>query len=242
MGKVVLVDTEHSLDPAWAATCGVDVASLFVVQPDTAEQALQTIEMVVRSGDCSAVVLDSISSLAPKAELEGDSGDASMMQVARLMSQAERMLTGIISKTNTCVLFTNQYRGTLPTGFRPVGLPAPRVMPGGNAQKFWASLIVELRRKDGDSTEEYARVVAKIVKNKIGGREDEEALYNLYYDRGIDKVFDLVQVAVDTGVIETTSVGRYAFKEEKYHGLPAVVKAVKEQPDLLKELEERIRQ
>ncbi len=192
------IDMEHALDPAYAAKLGVDVDNLYISQPDTGEQALEIAEALVRSGAMDVVVVDSVAALVPRAEIEGDMGDATMGQQARLMSQALRKLTGAIKQTNTAMIFTNQLRQKIGVMFGN-----PETTTGGNALKFYASVRLDVRRiqalKDGQEVV-GARTRVRVTKNKVAP-PFREAEFDIMYNEGISKAGDIVDLATQFDVI-----------------------------------------
>ena len=192
------VDMEHALDPVYAAKLGVDVDNLYISQPDTGEQALEIAEALVRSGAMDVVVVDSVAALVPRAEIEGDMGDATMGQQARLMSQALRKLTGAIKQTNTAMIFTNQLRQKIGVMFGN-----PETTTGGNALKFYASVRLDVRRiqalKDGQEVV-GARTRVRVTKNKVAP-PFREAEFDIMYNEGISKAGDIVDLATQFDVI-----------------------------------------
>jgi recombination protein RecA len=198
-GMAAFIDAEHALDPIWARKLGVKLDSLLISQPDTGEQALEICEMLVRSNAVDVIVIDSVAALIPKAEIEGEMGDQHMGLQARLMSQAMRKLTGIISKTSTVVIFINQIRMKIGVMFGN-----PETTPGGNALKFYSSVRVDIRRISTIKEGEKAignRVRVRVVKNKVAA-PFRAAEFDILFDRGIDTVGDLVDLATESGVIE----------------------------------------
>jgi len=198
-GQAAFIDAEHALDPVYARKLGVDVDNLLVSQPDNGEQALEIAEALIRSGGVDVVVVDSVAALVPKAELEGEMGDPQMGLQARLMSQALRKLTAIVSKSRTCLIFINQIREKIGVMFGN-----PETTTGGRALKFYASMRVDIRRiqaiKDGDKVV-GSRTRAKIVKNKVAA-PFREAEFDIIYGEGISREGDLIDIGVDRGVLE----------------------------------------
>ena len=237
-GQAAFIDAEHALDPPYAASVGVDVDNLLISQPDYGEQALEIAEVLVRSGAVDVVVIDSVAALVPKAELEGEMGDAHMGLQARLMSQALRKLTAIVSRSKTCFIFVNQIREKI--GFF---LGSPETTTGGRALKFYSSLRVDVRRiaalKDGDQVIGN-RVKVKIVKNKMAP-PFREAQFDIIYGVGISKEGDLIDSGVDVGVVEKTGTW-YSYKGERLgQGRENVKKLLKENEKLAAQLDKEIR-
>src|SRR3989454_6074094 len=198
-GQAAFIDAEHALDPVYARKLGVDVDNLLVSQPDNGEQALEIAEALIRSGGVDIVVVDSVAALVPKAELEGEMGDPQMGLQARLMSQALRKLTGIVSKSRTCLIFINQIREKIGVMFGN-----PETTTGGRALKFYASMRVDIRRiqaiKEGDRVV-GSRTRAKLVKNKVAA-PFREAEFDIVYGEGVSREGDLIDLGVDKGVLE----------------------------------------
>ncbi len=237
-GQAAFIDAEHALDASYAANVGVDVDNLLISQPDYGEQALEIAEVLVRSGAVDVIVIDSVAALVPKAELEGEMGDAHMGLQARLMSQALRKLTAIVSRSKTCFIFVNQMREKI--GFF---LGSPETTTGGRALKFYSSMRIDIRRistiKDGESVVGN-KVRVKIVKNKMAS-PFRTAEFDIIYGEGISKEGDLVDCGVDEGFIEKTGTW-YSYKGERLgQGRDNVKKLLKENKELAAELEREIR-
>src|SRR5471030_3458748 len=198
-GMAAFVDAEHALDPAYAKKLGVDVDNLLVSQPDYGEQALEITETLVRSGAIDVLVIDSVAALVPRAEIEGEMGDSMIGLQARLMSQALRKLTGVISKSKTVVIFTNQLRQKIGIMFGN-----PETTPGGLALKFYSSIRIDIRRieavKSGDVVV-GSRVRVKVVKNKVAP-PFRQAEFEMIYGEGVNREGCLLDVGVDAGVLE----------------------------------------
>src|SRR5579863_6995227 len=236
-GMAAFVDAEHALDPIYAAKLGVDVDNLLVSQPDFGEQALEIAETLVRSGAIDVLIVDSVAALVPKAELEGEMGDAHMGLQARLMSQALRKLTGTISKSQTCVIFINQIRMKIGVMFGN-----PETTTGGNALKFYASQRLDIRRigaiKNGEQVI-GSRARVKVVKNKVAP-PFKEVEFDIMYGSGISKEGDLVDLASQEGIIEKSGAW-YAFKGERIgQGRENAKDFLKEHPDVCKEVEVKV--
>jgi len=237
-GQAVFIDAEHALDPTYAGKVGVDVDNLLISQPDYGEQGLEIAEVLVRSGAVDVVVVDSVAALVPKAELEGEMGDAHMGLQARLMSQALRKLTAIVARSKTCFIFINQIREKI--GFF---LGNPETTTGGRALKFYASLRVDVRRmtaiKEGDQVVGN-RVKVKIVKNKMAP-PFRDAEFDIIYGEGISREGDLVDMGANTGLIEKSGTW-YSYKGERIgQGRENVKKLLKENAEIAAALEIEIR-
>lgn len=237
-GQAAFIDAEHAMDPNYAASIGVDVDNLLISQPDYGEQALEIAEVLVRSGAVDVIVVDSVAALVPKAELEGDMGDAHMGLQARLMSQALRKLTAIVSRSKTCFIFVNQIREKI--GFF---LGNPETTTGGRALKFYSSLRVDVRRvatlKEGDKVIGN-RVKVKIVKNKMAP-PFRLAQFDIIYGEGISREGDLIDCGVDVGLIEKAGTW-YSYRGERLgQGKENVKKLLKEKPEIAEDLDQEIR-
>jgi recombination protein RecA len=238
-GYGAFIDAEHALDPEYAAKVGVDVDNLLISQPDYGEQALEIAEILVRSGGVDVVVVDSVAALVPKAELEGEMGDAHIGLQARLMSQALRKLAGIVSRSKTCFIFINQIREKI--GFF---LGSPETTTGGRALKFYASMRIDIRRitsiKEGDQTIGN-RVKVKIVKNKMAP-PFKEAQFDIIYGEGISKEGDLIDCGVEFGIIEKSGTW-YSYKGERLgQGRESVKRLLREDQALFEKINKEIRE
>jgi recombination protein RecA len=237
-GQAAFIDAEHALDPKYAASVGVDIDNLLISQPDYGEQALEIAEVLVRSGAVDVIVVDSVAALVPKAELEGEMGDAHMGLQARLMSQALRKLTAIVSRSKTCFIFVNQMREKI-----GIFIGNPETTTGGRALKFYASMRIDIRRLAAIKEGEHVvgnRVKVKIVKNKMAP-PFREAQFDIIYGEGISKEGDLVDCGLETGVLERTGTW-YSYKGERLgQGRENVKKLLKENKELAAQLELEIR-
>jgi len=237
-GQAAFIDAEHALDPVYARKLGVDVDNLLVSQPDNGEQALEIAETLIRSGGVDIVVVDSVAALVPKAELEGDMGDPQMGLQARLMSQALRKLTGIVSKSRTCLIFINQIREKIGVMFGN-----PETTTGGRALKFYASMRVDIRRiqaiKEGDKVV-GSRTRAKVVKNKVAA-PFREAEFDIVYGEGISREGDLIDLGVDKGLIEKNGTWLSFGGERMGQGRENARIFLKENKDIRDKLENALR-
>jgi len=237
-GTAAYIDAEHALDPAYAAKCGIDAESLLVSQPDSAEQALEICEYLVRSGAVDVVVVDSVAALVPKAEIEGEMGDTHVGLQARIMSQALRKLTAAISRSNTAVLFINQIREKI-----GVIWGSPEVTPGGRALKFYSSVRIDLRRIESIKlgTEIVGnRVRARVVKNKVAA-PFRVAEFDIMFNEGISREGDLIELGDDLGIVRKSG-SFYSYGDTKLgQGRENSKKFLREHADMAAEIEERIR-
>ena len=237
-GQAAFIDAEHALDPVYARKLGVDVDNLLVSQPDNGEQALEIAETLIRSGGVDIVVVDSVAALVPKAELEGDMGDPQMGLQARLMSQALRKLTGIVSKSRTCLIFINQIREKIGVMFGNL-----ETTTGGRALKFYASMRVDIRRiqaiKEGDKVV-GSRTRAKVVKNKVAA-PFREAEFDIVYGEGISREGDLIDLGVDKGVLEKSGTWISFGGERMGQGRENARVFLKENKDIRDKLENVLR-
>jgi recombination protein RecA len=237
-GSVAFIDAEHALDPAYAGRLGVKTEDLLVSQPDTGEEALEIVEALVRSGALDVIVIDSVAALVPKAEIDGDMGDSHMGLQARLMSQALRKLTGVIAKSNTCVIFINQIRMKIGVMFG-----SPETTTGGNALKFYSSVRLDIRRietlKNGDESI-GSRVRVKVVKNKVAP-PFKQAEFDIMYDTGISREGGVLDLAVKYDIINKAGTW-YSYGEERIgQGRENVRKYLRDNPAINKEIEARIK-
>jgi len=237
-GMAAFIDAEHALDPTYAKKLGVDVDNLLVSQPDYGEQALEIAEQLVRSGAIDVLVIDSVAALVPKAELDGEMGDSHMGLQARLMSQALRKLTGIVSKSRTCLIFINQIREKIGVMFGN-----PETTTGGRALKFYASVRVDIRRiaaiKEGDIVT-GSRTKVKVVKNKVAA-PFREAEFDILYGEGISKEGDLLDLAVNNNILEKSG-SWFSYKSERIgQGRENARQFLKDNKDITAKLETEVR-
>jgi len=238
-GTAAFIDAEHALDPAYAKKLGVDTDNLLVSQPDNGEQALEICETLVRSNAVDLIVVDSVAALVPQAEIDGDMGDSHMGLQARLMSQALRKLTGIINKSKATVIFINQIRMKIGVMFGN-----PETTTGGNALKFYASVRADIRRigqiKEGDNVIGN-RTRVKIVKNKIAP-PFRVAEFDIMYNEGISKTGDVLDLAVQYGVVGKAGAW-FDYNDAKIgQGREQAKKYLKEHPDILAEVDSKVRE
>lgn len=236
-GEAAYIDVEHALEPAYARAVGVDIDNLLISQPDTAEQALQITEALVRSGALDVIVVDSVAALLPRSELEGEMGDSVVGVLARLMSQALRKLAGIVSKTNCIVIFINQLREKI-----GVMYGNPETTPGGRALKYYSSVRLDVRKmetlKSGDEIIGN-RTRVKVVKNKVAP-PFKEAQFDVVYGEGISKISEIIDLGVKLEIIEKAGAW-FTVCGERLQGRDNVRLYLEQNPDRAAELEEQIR-
>ncbi len=231
------IDAEHALDPSWAKRIGVNIDDLLVSQPDTGEQALEICELLVRSNAIDVIVIDSVAALIPRAEIEGEMGTAQMGLQARLMSQAMRKLTGVIARSNCTVIFINQIREKIGVMFG-----SPETTPGGRALKFYSSIRIDIRRisaiKEGDANVGN-RVRVRVVKNKVAPPFRDTEL-DIMFDEGISIAGDLVDMAVNDGVIQKSG-SWFSYGDIRVgQGRENAKQFIKDNPDMAAEIREKI--
>lgn len=236
-GKAAFIDAEHALDPVYAKNLGVDVENLLVSQPDTGEQALEICDMLVRSGALDVVIIDSVAALVPKAEIQGEMGDAHVGLQARLMSQALRKITGNINKSNTCVIFINQLREKV-----GVMYGSPEVTTGGRALKFYSSMRLDVRKvetiKAGDNVLGN-RTKVKVVKNKVAP-PFKQAEFDIMYGEGISKEGDILDSAVNAKILDKAG-SWYSYNGERIgQGRENIKVYFKDHPEIVDEIEKKI--
>ena len=238
-GIAAFIDVEHALDPVYARQLGVDIDQLIVSQPDTGEQALEIIEALVRSGAIDIVVLDSVAAMATKAEIEGEMGDSFVGVQARLMSSAMRKLTSVISKSDAVAIFINQVREKI-----GVIYGNPETTPGGRALKFYASVRIEVRR--GEAIKEGGEIIGsrtkcKIVKNKVAP-PFKSCEFDMIYGKGISKIGEIIDMGVELGIIKKSG-SWFSYNDMRIgQGRESVMKWLPENPDVLDEIEKKIRE
>ena len=238
-GEAAFIDAEHALDPAYAKKLGVDIDNLIVSQPDTGEQALEITESLVRSGALDVIVVDSVAALVPKAEIDGDMGDSHMGLQARLMSQALRKLAGAINKSKTVLIFINQLREKIGVMFGN-----PETTTGGRALKFYASVRMDIRRIENikqDGEVKGNRVRVKVIKNKVAP-PFREAEFDIVYGQGISKEGNILDMAVNLDIVEKAG-SWFSYNGERIgQGRENVKKYLKENPEMLEDIEEKVRE
>ncbi len=236
-GIAAFIDAEHALDVNYAKRLGVDVSNLLLSQPDFGEQALEIVDTLIRSNALDVIVVDSVAALVPRSEIEGDMGDPQMAVQARLMSQALRKITGAISKSKTCVIFTNQLRSKIGVMFGN-----PETTTGGNALKFYASVRLDIRRiaaiKDSNNIIGN-RTKVKIVKSKVAP-PFKEVEFDILYNEGISKTGDLIDLATEIGILKKSGAW-FTYKDERYQGREQLRQKLLDDPELLAELETEVK-
>lgn len=237
-GIAAFIDAEHALDSHYARRLGVDVNNLLLSQPDYGEQALEIVDTLVRSNALDIIVIDSVAALVPRSEIEGEMGDAQMGVQARLMSQALRKITGAVSRSKTCVIFTNQLRSKIGVMFG-----SPETTTGGNALKFYASLRMDIRRiaaiKDGQDVVGN-RTKVKVVKSKVAP-PFKQVEFDILYNEGISKSGELIDLGVDHGIIKKGGAW-FTFGEDRFQGREQFRNQLKENPEMLNKLELEVKQ
>ena len=237
-GIVAFIDVEHALDPVYAGNLGVDVDSLLVSQPDSGEQALEIAEMLIRSGSVDVVVIDSVAAMTTKAEIEGEMGDSHVGQQARLMSQALRKLTPVVSRSNAVVIFINQLREKV-----GVMYGNPETTPGGRALKYYASVRLDVRKVDTvkvGSENVGNHIRCKVVKNKVAP-PFKEAYFDIIYGKGISAISEIVDLAVDRDIIHKSGAWFSYGTERLAQGRDNVKAILEERSELLNEITEKVR-
>jgi recombination protein RecA len=237
-GMAAFIDAEHALDAIYAQNLGINLEDLLVSQPDHGEQALEIVEVLVRSGGVDVIVVDSVAALVPRAEIEGDMGDAQMGLQARLMSQALRKLTGVVAKSKTSLIFINQLRQKIGVMFGN-----PETTTGGRALKFYASVRIDIRRigaiKDGDAVV-GGRTRVKVVKNKVAP-PFRQAEFDIMYGEGISREGDLLDLAVDQKIVDKSGTWFSYDGERLGQGREKVKLFLKEHPDTLQAIDHKVR-
>jgi recombination protein RecA len=237
-GICAYIDAEHAMDPVYASAIGVDIDQLLISQPDTGEQALEIVDMLVRSGAVDVVVIDSVAALTPRAEIEGEMGDSHMGLQARLMSQALRKLTANLNKTNTIAIFINQLREKIGVMFG-----SPETTPGGRALKFYSSVRLDIRRIE--SIKDGAEIVGnrtrvKVVKNKVAP-PFRQAEFDIMYGKGISREGTLLDIAVDMGIIKKSGAWFTYEGEQLGQGRENAKNFLSENPEIMVEVSEKVR-
>ncbi len=239
-GEVAFIDVEHALDPDYARALGVDIDNLLVSQPDTGEQALEITEALVRSGAIDAIVIDSVAAMVPRAEIQGEMGDSHVGLQARLMSQALRKLTGVIGKTHTVCIFINQLREKV-----GVVYGNPEVTAGGRALKYYASVRIDVRRVEGlkDAGGNFIgnRTRAKVVKNKVAP-PFKEAQFDIMFGEGISKYGELLDLAVDLGLVQKSGAWFNSGETRLGQGRDNAKQYLQDNPEFAAEIEKKVRE
>lgn len=237
-GIAALIDAEHAFDINYARRLGVNTEELILAQPDFGEQALEILDSLIRSNAIDVIVIDSVAALVPRSEIEGEMGDAHMAVQARLMSQALRKITGVTSKSNTCVIFTNQLRSKIGVTFGN-----PETTTGGNALKFYASVRLDIRRigsiKEGNDVVGN-RVKVKVVKSKVAP-PFKEVEFDILFNEGISKIGELIDLGVEHGLIQKSG-SWLTFDGERFQGREQMKTKLKEEPAFLEKLEHHVKQ
>lgn len=236
-GTVAFIDVEHALDPIYAGNLGVDVDSLLVSQPDSGEQALEIAEMLIRSGSMDVVVIDSVAAMTTKAEIEGDMGDSHVGLQARLMSQALRKLTPLVSRSNTVVIFINQLREKVGMAYGN-----PETTPGGRALKYYASVRLDIRKVEtlkSGSENIGNHVKCRVVKNKVAP-PFREAFFDIMFGKGISKYGEVVDLAVERDIINKSGAWFSYQSERLAQGRDNVKQLMEERPELFQEISEKV--
>lgn len=238
-GEVAFIDVEHALDPVYARKLGVDIDNMLVSQPDSGEQALEIAEALARSGAVDCIVIDSVAAMVTKAEIDGEMGDTHVGQLARLMSQAMRKLTSVISKSNTTAIFINQIREKI-----GVMYGNPETTPGGRALKFYASVRIDVRR--GEQIKEGGEVIGnrtkcKVVKNKVAP-PFKECEFDILYGKGVSRVGEVLDIAVELNVVKKGGAW-FSYNDIKLgQGRENAKQYLLDHPDVMKEIEEKIKE
>jgi len=237
-GMAAYIDVEHALDPTYAANCGVNIDDLLISQPDTGEQALEITEALVRSGAIDVIVIDSVAALVPRAEIEGEMGDAHVGLQARLMSQALRKLAAAISRSGTAVIFINQLREKVGIIFGN-----PEVTPGGRALKFYSSVRIDLRRAETIKQGSEAigsRIKARVVKNKVAP-PFRSAEFDIMFDHGISKEGNLIDLGVELGIVKKAGAFFSCGDIRLGQGRESAKQYLNQHPELAQEIEQQVR-
>ena len=239
-GIAAFVDAEHAFDRYYAQKLGIDVENLIISQPDNGEQALEIADNLIRSGAIDILVIDSVAALTPKAEIEGEMGDSKMGLQARLMSQALRKLTATVNKTKCTVIFINQLREKIGVMFGN-----PETTTGGNALKFYASIRLDIRRstqiKDNNNEASGNRARVKVVKNKVAP-PFRQAEFDIMYGEGVSKVGEVLDIGVDLGIVKKSG-SWYSYDDSRLgQGRDSVKEVLKDNPELMEEIEEKIKE